>query len=113
MVGDAGGHACGDGMARVDQRGENLQLRIFRQRRDIAAGLSNFCKYWRAFRDAASSPVAVTKDADVFDMKAQLLMLAGGGAAKGGRAHVDAGQDLAEVHGDADDANFGGHCRAP
>jgi hypothetical protein len=54
------------------------------------------------------------KIADVFDLKAQFLD-AGlkTRAAKGGRAHVHAAAALAEVHGDADNANFLGHAMTP
>ena len=109
IVGDAGGYSRRDGMiAAKNQWQKTLIQGLFGSGGDIGAGLGNLLQVLGTlFADGHFFRLFDGEIADVFDLQAQLLE-AGleTCSAQGGRSHVHAAAALAEVHGDADDANF-------
>ena len=74
----------------------------------IPTSFSNFLEIFGAFfAELHFFGLLDFEVADVFDLMAELLdARLQASAAKGGRAHIHAAAALAEVHGNADDANF-------
>src|SRR5207244_5696486 len=109
IVGDAGGYPRRDGkIAAKNQWQKTLIQGLFGSGRDIGAGLGNLLQVLGTlFADGHFFRLFDGEIADVFDLQAKLLE-AGleSWSAQGGRSHVHAAAALAEVHGDADDANF-------
>ena len=109
MRGHAGRRADRDGVIPTKhEREEALAQGFFDRLANVPAGFRNFLKILRAlFADGHFFGLFHSEVADVFHRVAELF---DGGmqarTAEGGRAHVHAAAALAEVHGDADDANL-------